>query len=397
MIATPIRFVDLQTQYRSLKQEIDEAILAVLERGDFILGSAVETFEKNFARYCEVEHCVGVASGLDALTLALKGLGVTSGDEVIIPANTFIATALSVLQTGATPVLVEYDPDTYNIDPARVERAITAKTKAIVPVHLYGQPADMDALGSIATEHDLLIVEDAAQAHGARYRQRRCGSFGHAAAFSFYPGKNLGAYGDGGSVVTNDRRLADWLRQARNYGSSTKHHHEILGTNSRLDSIQAAVLNVKLQYLDHWIDIRRSVAVAYHDALGGLPIELPNTAADNEHAFHLYVIQSDAREALQEAFGQDGIQSGIHYPIPIHLQPACRDRCIVPEDLGQTEQAAKRLLSLPMHPDLSPGDIERVAIVMHRKFGTCFSGKVRELSSRSMKKTPTAVITTPPA
>ncbi len=364
MSVTPIRFVDLQQQYRSLKQEIDAAILGVLDRGDFILGASVEEFERAFAVYCGVKHCVGVGSGLDALTLALQGLGIQSGDEVIIPANTFIATALSVLHTGATPVLVEYDPTTYNIDPACVERAVTTHTKAIVPVHLYGQPAEMDTLESVAVKHGLYLVEDAAQAHGARYHQRRCGSLGHAAAFSFYPGKNLGAYGDGGAVVTNDRRLADRLRQARNYGSTVKYHHEIPGVNSRLDSVQAAVLLVKLNYLDQWNELRRSIAAAYHNLMWDVPIELPVPAAHIEHVFHLYVIQTEDRDALQTALNREGIPSGIHYPIPIHQQPACRDRCIIPEGLEQTERAAGRLLSLPMHPELSLDEIERVAAVI---------------------------------
>ncbi len=393
MTAAPIRFVDLQAQYRCLKAKIDAAILDVLDRGDFILGSAVTAFETSFAAYCEVEHCVGVANGLDALTLALQGLGVGAGDEVIIPSNTFIATALSVLRTGATPVLVEYDPATYNIDPARIERAITGKTKAIVPVHLYGQPADMDAIGSIALAHGLLVVEDAAQAHGARYHQRRCGSLGHAAAFSFYPGKNLGAYGDGGGVVTNDPKLAKWLRQARNYGSSIKHRHDIPGTNSRLDSVQAAVLNVKLPYLDQWNELRRAVATAYHELLWDLPIALPAQATDVEPVFHLYVVQTTARDALHAALNDVEIQSGVHYPIPIHRQPACRDRCVIPEPLEQTDTAAERLLSLPMHPELSLGDIERVAEVLRQQLtNTGAATRTNDTEEIAVRLNPRAVV-----
>jgi len=356
----PVKFVDLQAQYRNLQQEIDAAIRDVLARSDFVLGSAVGRFEESFAAYCETQHCVGVGCGLDALTLALSGLGIGPNDEVIVPANTFIATVLSVLATGATPVLVEYDPASYTIDPDCVRRAITARTAAIVPVHLYGCPADMDAIGAIAREHDLLVVEDAAQAHGATYRGRRCGSFGHAAAFSFYPGKNLGAYGDGGAVVTNDPDLADAVRKTRNYGSTVKYHHEVLGVNSRLDSIQAAVLNVKLPYLDEWNALRRFAAQAYHQALWELPIELPTTPRDCEHVFHLYVVQVDDRDLLQSQLTHAGIQTGIHYPVPIHEQPACCDRCRTPQDLIQTERAADRLLSLPMHPDLQRTDIDRV-------------------------------------
>lgn len=363
-----IRFVDLQAQYRSLKAEIDASVMEVLERGDFILGSSVTAFESSFADYCEVDHCVGVGSGLDALTLALQGLGVKPGDEVIVPANTFIATALSVLRVGATPVLVEYDPLTFNIDPARMARAITPRTSAIVPVHLYGHPAGMDRINEIAAERGLLVVEDAAQAHGARYRQRRCGSLGHAAAFSFYPGKNLGAYGDGGAITTNDEKLADWLRQARNYGSSVKYRHDVVGTNSRLDSIQAAVLGVKLPYLDQWNELRRATATAYHHVMWDLPVQLPASATGVEHAYHLYVIQTTERDALQEALRESGVETGVHYPVPIHLQAACRDRCVVPEDLEQTERAADILLSLPMHAEMSLGDIERVASTVRRYF-----------------------------
>ncbi len=358
---TPIRFVDLQAQYRHLEEEIDAAVQEVLSRCDFVLGSAVEKFEESFAAYCEADHCIGVGSGLDALTLALSGLGIGTGDEVIIPANTFIATAFSVLATGATPVLVEYDPTSYTIDPECVRRAITAKTAAIVPVHLYGCPADMDAIGAIAQEHNLLVVEDAAQAHGATYRGRRCGSLGHAAAFSFYPAKNLGACGDGGAVVTNDSDLADTIRKTRNYGSTIKHHHEVVGVNSRLDSVQAAVLNVKLPHLDEWNALRRSAAAAYHQAMWDLPIELPTMPCDRDHAFHLYVVQVDDRDLLQTQLQHCGIQTGIHYPVPIHEQPACADRCKIPQALLQTERAADRLLSLPMHPELSQGDVDRVA------------------------------------
>ena len=366
MTRTPIRFVDLQTQYRSIKTDIDAAIHEVLDRGDFILGEAVTTFERSFATYCEADQCIGVGSGLDALTLALRGLGVTCGDEVMIPANTFIATALSVLELGATPVLVEYEPATYNIDPARIERAITEKTKAIVPVHMYGHPADMDPIVSIARAHGLLVVEDAAQAHGARYHGRRCGSLADAAAFSFYPGKNLGAYGDGGAVVTSDENLAAWLRKARNYGSTTKYKHDIPGTNSRLDSIQAAVLNVKLPYLDQWNELRRASASAYHELLWDSAIVLPTRAANVQPVFHLYVVETADRDSLHAALNDAGVQSGVHYPTPIHLQRACDGRCVIPEDLTQTETAATRLLSLPMHPELSLDDIERVAGIVRK-------------------------------
>jgi len=337
----PVAFVDLKAQYRSIKDEIEARVGEVLRRCDFILGSAVAEFEEAFAAYCDAKHCVGVASGLDALALALRGLGVGAGDEVIVPANTFIATALSVMQTGAVPVLVEYDPDSFNIDPELVRRAITAKTRALVPVHLYGRPADMDPILAIAREHELLVVEDAAQAHGARYHGRRVGSFGDAAAFSFYPGKNLGAYGDGGAVVTSNDDLAREIRAMRNYGSTVKYHHDVVGVNSRLDSIQAAVLNVKLPYLDLWNQLRRASAALYQQWLWDLPITLPLTPSDAEHVFHLFVVLLDEREMLQAELSKVGVQTGIHYPVPIHLQPACKGRCSIPHSLSQTEEAAR--------------------------------------------------------
>ncbi|UCF33730.1 MAG: DegT/DnrJ/EryC1/StrS family aminotransferase, partial [Phycisphaerales bacterium] len=252
-----IPFVDLQAQHEELREEIRSAIDGVVGRGDFILGRDLAAFEEEFADYCGVKHCIGVGCGLDALTLALRAVGIRSGDEVITAANTFIATALSIHHAGAIPVLVDCDPQTYNLDPRRLSRAITSRTKAIVPVHLFGQPADMEEIQAIADEHGLMVVEDAAQAHGATYKGRKCGSFGRAAAFSFFPSKNLGAMGDGGAVVTNDDDVAEFLLKARSYGSKIKHQHEIVGFNSRLDSIQAAVLRVKLRYLDQWNENRR--------------------------------------------------------------------------------------------------------------------------------------------
>ena len=286
-----IPFVDLQTQYRSIQEEVDVAVLGVMQRGDFVLGQAVADFEQAFARYCEADYCVGVDSGYSALELILLGYGIGPGDEVITAANTFIATTLAISNTGATPVLVDAHPETYNIDPALIEAAITPRTKAIMPVHLYGQPADMDPILAIADKHGLLVFEDAAQAHGARYKGRRTGSLGHAAGFSFYPGKNLGAYGDGGAVVTNDADLAERIRMLRNLGMKKKYHHEIKGFNHRLDTIQAAVLNVKLPYLDGWNEGRRRAAERYATLLGELPLVTPAVAPDVEHVYHLYVIR----------------------------------------------------------------------------------------------------------
>ncbi|MFQ5414555.1 MAG: DegT/DnrJ/EryC1/StrS family aminotransferase [Phycisphaerae bacterium] len=359
--APRIRFVDLHRQHVELQQDIAAAVARVIAGDAFILGAEVAAFEEAFAAYCGAAHCVGVGSGLDALTLALRGLGIGQNDEVIIPANTFIATALSVLHTGATPVLVDYNPETYTLDPGCIRPAITSNTKAVIPVHLYGRPADMDRINAIAAEHDLLVIEDAAQAHGAVYKGRRCGSLARAAAFSFYPGKNLGALGDGGAVVTDDGELATWLRKARNYGSDVKHHHEIVGVNSRLDAVHAAVLRVKLEHLDRWNASRQAVAQRYHEMLPGTSLALPARAADGEHVYHLFVIQTPARDALAEQLAANGVETGIHYPIPIHRQPACGKLCRVPAPLQRTEQAAERLLSLPMHPHLTAVEAADVA------------------------------------
>ncbi|MGB2986101.1 MAG: DegT/DnrJ/EryC1/StrS family aminotransferase [Phycisphaerae bacterium] len=356
-----ISLVNLQRQHEELHDEIRDAIDGVLDRNDFILGSEVEAFEEEFATYCKTKHCVGVGSGLDALTLAMKGLGIGPGDEVITAANTFVATALAIRHTGATPVLVDHDPETYNLDPRRLSAAITSHTKAIVPVHLYGHPADMEAIQTIANEHNLFVIEDACQAHGARYRGRRCGGFGNAAAFSFYPGKNLGAMGDGGAVVTNDDSLAQWLRAVRNYGSTVKHRHAIRGVNSRLDNIQAAVLRVKLRYLDEWNDRRRWLAGQYGELLASSGAILPSERDAVEHVYHLFVIRCSGRDGLLRRLHKHGIGVGIHYPVPIHRQVAFSGGCVVPEPLVNTEALCDTILSLPMCPFLTLDDLETVA------------------------------------
>lgn len=356
-----IRFVDLPALYQEIKAEIDGTIASVVSSSRFVLGEEVDAFEAEFAAYCGVKHCVGVGSGLDALTMACRGLGIGKGDEVILPANTFVATALAVLQLGAVPVLVDHDPDTYQIDPIAVENAVSDKTKAILPVHLYGQAADMDAINRIAARRNLIVIEDAAQAHGATYRGRRCGSLGRAAAFSFFPGKNLGAFGDGGAVGTDDDDLASWLRTYRNYGSSVKYRHEMVGVNSRLDAMQASVLRVKLRHLDRWNEARRSTAASYHLLLADLPIKLPCEAPNCRHVYHLYVFQTEQRDFVAARLYQHGIETGIHYPIPVHQQPACAGACNPVQPLHHTEQAAPRLLSLPMHPMLSQESVERIA------------------------------------
>ena len=355
-----VQLVDLQRQYREIKREIDSAVESVFSGGGFVLGREVELFEQEFAAYCGADYCVGVGSGLDALTLALKGVGVGPGDEVILPGNTFIATALAVTHAGATPVLVDHDPQSYTMRPGCFAAAINQKTKAVIPVHLYGQTADMDAINAIAAEHGVIVVEDAAQAHGATYGTRRCGSLGAAAAFSFYPGKNLGGAGDGGAVVTNDGDLAEWLRRMRNYGSKVKYQHDLAGGNTRLDTIQAAVLRVKLRHLDRWNDLRRDVAKQYDARLSRVPITLPTIGAKRSHVYHLYVIRCARRDELLAYLNERGVAAGIHYPLPIHRQGAYRDRCIVPKPLDYTEAYASQVLSLPIHPHMTSESIDTV-------------------------------------
>jgi dTDP-4-amino-4,6-dideoxygalactose transaminase len=356
-----IPFVDLQSQYQSIKAEADAAVLAVMQRGDFILGGAVAEFERAFADFCEVKHAVGVDSGYSALELILRAYQIGPGDEVITAANTFIATTLAISNTGATPVLVDVDLDTYNIDPAKIEAAITPRTRAIMPVHLYGQPADMDAIVAIARRHGLYVFEDAAQAAGLRYKGRRAGSLGDAAAFSFYPGKNLGAYGDAGAVVTNDAAVADKIRLLRNIGQKVKYFHEVKGYNNRMDTIQAAVLKVKLPYLDGWNAERRHAAATYAELMADLPLVTPLTADYGEHIFHLYVVRVENREALMEHLKELGVATGLHYPIPIHMQPAYSELGYKRGDFPITEAHAETILSLPIFPEL---DDEKVAYVV---------------------------------
>jgi dTDP-4-amino-4,6-dideoxygalactose transaminase len=356
-----IPFVDLKTQYQGIKEEINEAIGAVLERSDFVLGQAVEEFENAFADYCQASHAVGVNSGYSAIELILRAYDIGPGDAVITAANTFIATVLPILNCGATPVLVDIDPDTYNLDPNLLEAAITPATRAIIPVHLYGQPADMDAIWAVANRHNLLVIEDACQAHGALYKGKRVGSLGHAAAFSFYPGKNLGAYGDGGAVVTDYPAIAEKVRILRNLGMPVKYHHEIRGFNNRLDTMQAAVLCVKLSRLDAWNEARRNVAQLYTEQLANSPVDTPRTAPWAEPVYHLYVVRSQAREDLQEHLQSAGIASGFHYPIPLHLQPALKDLGYRLGDFPITEKYANEIISLPMFPEMTEQQVDRVS------------------------------------
>ncbi len=354
-----VPFVDLHAQYQSLREEINAAVFASLDRGDFILGQAVGRFEQEFARYCGVKHALGVGSGTDALRLALEACGIRAGDEVITPANTYIATVEAILDLHAIPVLVDVSPLTYNIDIDAVAAAITPRTRAILPVHLYGQPADMDPLLALARDHGLKVVEDACQAHGARYKGRRAGSMGDLGCFSFYPSKNLGAYGDGGIIVTNNDEYAARIAMVRNHGQSEKYHHRVKGVNSRLDTIQAAVLGTKLPHLDTWNASRRKAAEWYRRLLPQAGLRGPAEDSSVEHVYHLFVVRVDRREELQRYLAQHGIETGIHYPVPIHHQE-------VYTALGRSgrypivERLAGRILSLPMFAELSEAQVTRV-------------------------------------
>lgn len=361
-----IPLVDLNAQYRSLKPEMDEAIARVLARGDFILGREVAEFEEAFARFIGVKHCIGVASGTDALNLSLRALGVGPGDKVLLPANTFIATALAVSYVGAAPVLVDVDPENFTIDVEQARRALPAGAKAIIPVHLYGQPADMTRLLELAREKGLFVLEDACQAHGARHKLGPCGTLGDLAAFSFYPGKNLGAYGDGGAVCTNDDRLAEKLELLRNWGGTVKYVHREQGFNSRLDTLQAAVLLVKLRRLEEWNRKRRIIADWYREALAVLDtrIAVPSEAAWTvSHVYHLFVIklQQGRRDVVVNHMRSNGVGVGIHYPLPIHLQGAYRCLGHHSGEFPVTESAADCILSLPLFPEMTA---EQVATVV---------------------------------
>jgi len=361
MIATMrVPFVDLQAQHAPLREEMDRAFRGLVDRGDFILGGAVEKFETEYAGFIGTKHAIGVGNGLSAIELALRAHAVSAGDEVITPANTFIATVLAIMSVGATPVFVDMDPATYTIDPRAISAAVTSRTRAIVPVHLYGQPIDLDAVMAVAGRHNLLVVEDAAQAHGARYKGRRAGSIGNSAAFSFYPSKNLGALGDAGMITTNDDAAAAKMRLLRNYGQRVKYHHAIAGTNSRLDALQAAVLRVKLPHLDGWNAARRRHADAYAARLARR-VRTPTAPAGIEHVYHLYVIETGQRDAVQHRLRAREIDTGIHYPVPAHLQEACAWLGYKAGDFPATEAASARILSLPMYAELTEAQIDYVA------------------------------------
>lgn len=386
-----VPLLDLSAQYESIKQEIISAMDRVIQASDFILGAELELFESEFAAFCGAKHCVGVDSGLSALELVLRAWGIGPGDEVITAANTYIATALAISSTGATPVLVDVDPRSCNIDPDAVSAAITSRTRAIVPVHLYGLPADMDAIHEIATRHDLAVLEDACQAHGARYKGVRAGALAHAAAFSFYPGKNLGAYGDGGGIVTNDAALAAQLRSMRNYGQKAKNIHLNKGYNRRLDTLQAAILRVKLQYLDGWNVMRDLHAQSYHELLSGSSLTLPRRFEHIESSWHLYVVRSPFRNSMKQHLEAHGITAGLHYPTPIHLQPAYADAGYRRGDFPVAEQLSDESLSLPMYAELDGESLERVADAVmstpgmkHAPFSVLMPWRGRETELRAV-------------
>jgi dTDP-4-amino-4,6-dideoxygalactose transaminase len=358
-----VPMVDLKAQYRSLKPELDAAVTRVLESASFIGGAECRLFEEEFAAYCGVAHGVGVANGTDALVLALRAYGVGSGDDVVTVANTFIATGEAVILNNARPVFVDVDEASATLDPRLLEKALTARTKLILPVHLYGQPADMEPILDMARRHGLPVLEDAAQAHGAAIGERRVGSFGHAACFSFYPAKNLGAYGDAGMVVSGDARFAGRIRQMANHGSGThRYDNVVIGTNSRLDAVQAAILRVKLRHLDTWNEARRERVLAYNEALAGIDgLVLPGERPGVTPAWHLYTIRTARQEGLEKHLAAQGIATARHYPRPIHLQPALAFLAGSEGDLPVSERLCREVLQLPLYPELPMAEVQRIA------------------------------------
>lgn len=361
-----VPFLDLKAPCDELRDDLDAAFRRVMESGWFILGREVEAFEAEFAAYCGARHCIGVGNGLDALHLILRAMEIGPGDEVLVPSNTYIATWLAVSYTGATPVPVEPDEATWNIDPKRLEAAITSRTRAILPVHLYGQPADMDPILEVAKRHGLKVVEDAAQAHGARYKGRRTGSLGDAAGFSFYPGKNLGALGDGGAVTTDDDGLAARIRMLRNYGSREKYVNEVVGFNSRLDELQAALLRVKLRHLDEWNERRGEMVAIYLERLAGSGLGLPQVLAESDPVWHLFVVRSPRRQLFLDELTKNGIGWLIHYPIPPHLQEAYRPLGYGQGSFPVAERLAEEVFSIPIGPHLVADELAAVVEALQR-------------------------------
>lgn len=360
-----IPLVDLKAQYRAIQPQIDAAIAQVITNTSFIMGPAVREFEQQFADFCGVAHCIGVSSGTAALTLALRALGIGPGDEVITTAHTFIATAEAICAVGAQPVFVDIDPVTYTLDPERFAAAITPDTRAVIPVHIYGLPADMDRINSIAETHGLAVIEDAAQAHGATWQGRMAGSLAHLGCFSFYPGKNLGAYGDAGAVTTNDPDLAEQIRSLRNHGRRDKYVHDQVGYGERLDTLQAAILAAKLPYLADWTAARRRLAARYQELLADLDLILPQEAEGANSAWHLYVVRTSRRDQVLEQLRRRGVEAGVHYPLPLHLQPAFASLGLGAGDLPVTEAVSATCLSLPLFPEMTDAQQDRVAELLH--------------------------------
>ena len=356
-----VPYFDLKGQYAELRDEIRDALDRVCQNASFILGEEVERFERAFADYCGVKHCVALNSGTSALHLALLAAGIGPGDEVITTSNTFIATAEAIHYTGAKPVLVDIDPATANISAEEIEKAITKQTRAIIPVHLYGRPADLDKISKIAARHRLLIIEDACQAHGAKFNGKRVGGFGYAAAFSFYPGKNLGAYGEGGALTTNDEEVANLARSLRSHGESTRYFHKYIGYNYRMDGFQGAVLNIKMKHLDDWTAKRQARASLYRELLSGANVEIPQDSPEGECVYHLFVVFAENRNRVREELQKRGVQTAIHYPQPIHLQEAFADLGLRPGSLPHTERASERVLSMPLFPEMSEDHVRYAA------------------------------------
>jgi len=359
-----VKFVDLSAQHKTLETEIKEVFDRVLTNCSFVLGPEVEKFEKAFALYCQAAHCIAVSNGTAALQLVLQGLGIGSGDEVITVAHTFIATAEGITATGARPVFIDIDPVSYTMDPTKLEAAITPRTRAIIPVHLYGQPADMDSINAIAARHHIPVVEDACQAHGAKYKGRRAGSLGRAACFSFYPSKNLGACGEGGAITTDDAELARKVRMLRDHGSVKKYEHDFPAYNLRLEGLQGGVLAVKLPHLDGWNENRRGLAKRYNELFAGSKVVAPKQMPYAEHVYHLYVVVVEDREALRKALSEQGVENGLHYPIPLHMQKAYTDLGYKRGDFPVSEHVAANHVSLPMYAELPVEHVEHVAKVV---------------------------------
>lgn len=355
-----VPFVDLKAQHLSLKEELDGAIVKVVSETAFIGGRYATAFEMAFAEYLGVSHCIAIANGTDAIEIALQAVGIEPGDEVLVPANTFIATAEAVSNIGARPVFVDIDPLFYHIDPAKIEQKITPRTKAIIPVHLYGLPVDMDSIMLVARKHGLKVVEDTAQAHGATYKGQKVGSFGDAATFSFYPSKNLGAFGDAGAIVTNTKETADRARLIASHGQAAKNSHTIIGRNSRMDGIQAAVLSVKLPHLDGWLEARRANAKIYNELLGDSGLTLPVEPEHSRHTYHLYVVQVPDRDSVQAKLGEAGIETGVHYPTALPFMEAYQHLGHTPDDFPVAQSQMGKLLSLPMYAELTAEQIEYV-------------------------------------